>query len=999
MRSIQAKQLLLILTIFVSGLTSMAQTTRNQVDDIGLFEHGKMLYIKKLYIPAMQDFDAFIKTNSYPNLTHEATIYRELCRLKLEKRNAALNLSKLIKEYPEHKINTEVMFELGLYYFADEKYKRALKYLEDIEEYDVARVHREELIFKKGYSMFMEGNYQDAKIEFSKILNGKSQYAVQANYYYGYQCYLLKDYDCALSTFEKIGDKGPRTMRLYMAQIYYEKNDYDKAYELLKGLNIESKQDEIELLTGKIQYQLGNYDIALTHFNRFKGDIAKLAADEIYQFAHCNFLAGNFSISTKYYLMLSNREDEIGQASNYFLGVSDIETGHKERAMNAFAEAKRKNFDPKITELATFNYAKLAADLQQNNVAISSIQEFLDRYPHSKYYNEAQNIMASIYLRTKNYKAAIEVIEGIDRMDDATKKAYQILTFHRAEELYLNQEFDLSYEMFKKSLRYPADKRLEAEAYFWMGEISYKMDNYDVSINELNRFISSSASKTSNERNYAYYSMGYNYFKNHDYNKALVYFQQFSKNEKYTEVNKKIYIDNSLRLADCYFLTRQYDKAISAYDVSIDLNYKESEYALFQKGMLYGLQGKSQKKINTLKKIIKDFKRNVYTDQALFQIGNEYMNNEQYDLAESMFKLLISQHDYSKYLAQSYLKLGLIHYNQGNDDVALSYYKTVVERFPKTSSSNEALTFIEIIYMKKGQGTEWIDYANSVNANVSASNQDSILFRSAMVKYERENYDAAASDFDAYIKRFGDKGFFIVAANYYKAEIDAYKGRIDQALVHYEYVAKFKNHEFNEKANLKLATIYFEREQYEKSVEYYRNLEYVASSPLNFRTALLGQMRCYYILKDYEKSKAKAIDILPLSEVPKEDIVEAHMTLGRIQLYQNNLKTAKYHFESVVSHSRNIITAEALYHIANIQYQMNELEDARNTIYRLNDDFSAYEYWVVKGFILLADTYVKEEDYFQAKATLQSIIDNYSKEDDGILDICRMKLKEIEGKD
>jgi len=49
----------------------------------------------------------------------------------------------------------------------------------------------------------------------------------------------------------------------------------------------------------------------------------------------------------------------------------------------------------------------------------------------------------------------------------------------------------------------------------------------------------------------------------------------------------------------------------------------------------------------------------------------------------------------------------------------------------------------------------------------------------------------------------------------------------------------------------------------------------------------------------------------------------------------------------------------------------------------------------VKGFILLSDIYVKEKDYFQAKATLQSIIDNYEK-DDGILDICKMKLKEVE---
>jgi hypothetical protein len=37
-----------------------------------------------------------------------------------------------------------------------------------------------------------------------------------------------------------------------------------------------------------------------------------------------------------------------------------------------------------------------------------------------------------------------------------------------------------------------------------------------------------------------------------------------------------------------------------------------------------------------------------------------------------------------------------------------------------------------------------------------------------------------------------------------------------------------------------------------------------------------------------------------------------------------------------------------------------------------------------------------EEDLFQAKATLQSIIDNYFNEEDGLLDICKTKLVSIE---
>jgi len=56
-----------------------------------------------------------------------------------------------------------------------------------------------------------------------------------------------------------------------------------------------------------------------------------------------------------------------------------------------------------------------------------------------------------------------------------------------------------------------------------------------------------------------------------------------------------------------------------------------------------------------------------------------------------------------------------------------------------------------------------------------------------------------------------------------------------------------------------------------------------------------------------------------------------------------------------------------------------------------------YDYWVAKTYILLADDYVGLKDTFQAKATLQSIIENY-KGDDDVLPIATQKLDRLTGK-
>jgi hypothetical protein len=55
----------------------------------------------------------------------------------------------------------------------------------------------------------------------------------------------------------------------------------------------------------------------------------------------------------------------------------------------------------------------------------------------------------------------------------------------------------------------------------------------------------------------------------------------------------------------------------------------------------------------------------------------------------------------------------------------------------------------------------------------------------------------------------------------------------------------------------------------------------------------------------------------------------------------------------------------------------------------------SHDYWVAKTYILIADNYIGMKDIFQAKSTLQSIIENYEVEDDDILSIAKEKLKKL----
>ena len=66
---------------------------------------------------------------------------------------------------------------------------------------------------------------------------------------------------------------------------------------------------------------------------------------------------------------------------------------------------------------------------------------------------------------------------------------------------------------------------------------------------------------------------------------------------------------------------------------------------------------------------------------------------------------------------------------------------------------------------------------------------------------------------------------------------------------------------------------------------------------------------------------------------------------------------------------------------------------SEQVIFELAKMVPSYDYWVAKGFILLADNYLQMGNAFQAKATLQSIIENNDNEE--LLAIAREKLEKI----
>jgi lipopolysaccharide biosynthesis regulator YciM len=227
------------------------------------------------------------------------------------------------------------------------------------------------------------------------------------------------------------------------------------------------------------------------------------------------------------------------------------------------------------------------------------------------------------------------------------------------------------------------------------------------------------------------------------------------------------------------------------------------------------------------------------------------------------------------------------------------------------------------------------------------------------------------------------------------AECQYKQGSSNQAQTNYNYVIAKSPNQFVERSLRNSAELYYKDKDYKMAYQRYQQLEEIAASQSNVLLAMNGELRTSFENGDYDKTIDMANKILNTGYADNPSKTAAQFYMGKSQLQKQQLDQALANFNTVYENDKSEMGAEAMYDVADIQYLQEKYTDAQKTIFALKDKFSFYDYWYAKAFILLADTYVKTGDTFQAKSTLQSIIDNYKGNDD-ILQTAKDKLNSIQ---
>ena len=274
---------------------------------------------------------------------------------------------------------------------------------------------------------------------------------------------------------------------------------------------------------------------------------------------------------------------------------------------------------------------------------------------------------------------------------------------------------------------------------------------------------------------------------------------------------------------------------------------------------------------------------------------------------------------------------------------------------------------------------EYLEIVNGLpEISISRAEQDSLTYNTAFMKFSEGDYVISQRTFNQYLGKFED-GIFKIDAIYYNAISCVKVGDTANAVLMYTKLIGVSNNEYNQMALSFLARKYYAEDDFANSNIYYQNLEKVASNNSLKREAIIRLMYGNERINT-ELAYNYAQQVVNLDKTDDWLMSKAKIIIARHEFSSGNYAKSKTTFEKVVELSDFDEGAEAKYYLAYLTYLDDSLSLAEKMIFELAANYTS-DYFIAKAFILLADIYVVQENDFQAKATLESIIENHDGEE------------------
>ena len=972
-------------------LLALCAPSRAQQTDTRTFRQALNLYDNGMYGRARTLFQE-------AGDTQECRGYAVLCALKMQSADCDKAFAQFAVSDANSALLPQMRFQYALNLFDRGEYAAADAQFSQVAESDIPSQTRTEATFKKGYCAYVQGYYGSAREHFREIdRQPVCDYTATARYLLGYMDYQDRSFTSAAGWFRQSREDSrfADLSSFYLIDCEFNNHNYDYVIEngpaMFDSVPSERRQRLARIISESYLVK-GDKASAREYFDSIQTE--GLTRSDMFYSGSVLYAVEDWRGAVESFSKMPDRTDSLGQIANYQMADAYLHLRNNVAAMDAFKAASEPDFDARIKEDASFNYAKLSFDLNKDT---SGFADYIKTYSTRTKGEEIYNYMALAALYDRDYAAALDAYDHIDELDDDMRSNYTKANYLRANQLVESGSWRDAVPYLKASAYYyPKTDRFNQISRYWLAEAQYRSGSYSDAAGTFLDLYNGSALDGTTESVYLPYNVAYCHFKDEDWSQAAKWFDNAA------SVQGSPYREDALvRRADCDFARKDYKAAVKSYQKVLDEYYSaDNIYPYWRQAQAYGLSGDKKKKAQVLSAVEGASPSAPLYDEAMYELGRTHIDNRNSGDAVRVLRRLRRETSDSTVAARALIGLGMVNRNANNHEMALECYKRVVEMLPGSSYADDALLAIESIYQSKGEAHKYLEYVeqNKLNARKSASEREAMYFNTAEQVYLAGNYPQAVNSIQQYLDEFPE-GENRAQALFYLAESWKQTGDKEKAADCYEASVKAgATGSIGENARLGYANLSYGLERWQAAYSGYSDLYDTAKIEANRTTARTGMMRSAYRAKDWDNAISAASDVALNKASSKALRREAEYVKAKSCLARSRRDEAMELFRSLSSEPSTAEGAEATYIVIQDLFDRGEFQSVENAVYDFSSAAGDQSYWLAKAFITLADSFRERGMTDQAKATLESVRDGYQPSDsrDDIPGIVEQRLQRLQ---
>jgi len=990
------------LFLSLSSTAAFSQKIEAKEDPDQLFYLATEQFRENEFPSCYRTIETWFEKSENPTLLEEASFLRASAAYELNKRETSVLLIQFLENYPGSPHAPKAYYLLGCSALNAGAYKDAMDFFSHCPESELSKNEKMDYQFRMAYASLQLNNFETARKLFRGLMDGDNRYVGSATYFYSYMDYAEGNMKEAMIGFNKIANHAQYkdAVPYFKLQMLYLEGKLDemlqKAGELMEKNPTTEQKTELVRLMGAAWFDKKDFRQSQTYYMQYLALNPKILRSDLYRIGVNYYSQGKYDTSIEYLSKVTEPSDALTQSATYHLGLCYLKQGKKDMARISFQQASLTNFDQPTKEKALYNFALICYDTSFSpfNEQVKAFQRLLTEFPKSQFTENVYSYLADVLLSSKEYEYSLSVIQKIANPDKKLLQAKGQLHFLLGVDKFNNNQFQEATDNFSRSIDvYEGLAQPASEGYFWRGEARYQLKQLDAAILDYKRFASSKDATKMSEYPIVSYNLGYCFFNSQKYAEARTWFEKYTAQASIKK--DKGYPDALNRIADCYFQEKNYIKAEKFYQ-NADVNSKDgNDYAVYQKAFCLGLRKKYSEKIELLKNFATRFPQSDYTDDAMFETGRTYVQLQKPEQAIASFNDLMKAYGSSPLARKAGIQIALQYFNQDKHDKAITAYQKVIEQYPGSEEAQVALSDLKMIYINKNAVEDYVAYAKTLGnvAGLQAGEQDSLTYIAADHLLTNNEPQNAEKSFQAYLEAY-PTGAFCTESHYQMGRLLLDDGKKEEALGHFEFVAKQSGHKFQADAIAQSAMLYYDKKDYDKALATYEQMETLAPDRNTRITARLGILRCKYSKDDTKEAITQATALLKEQSLNADMMREIRYYRALSMIASGQKDKAKADLEVLSVEAQTAYGAEARYRLADYYYGKNNLTEAEKIIQKFIKEGTSQSYWLARCFVLLADIHIQNKDDFQAKQYLLSLKENYT-EDNDIQEMISTRLSAI----